>query len=119
MMYETFEEATVDLKQKFPDGLLVTVVANNEAIADVDESPQYFAEEVRCIKIENNVATVSINLFGSDRDILAEIDDFEARDYGLYALTTETTVPDYMLSKNITDQQREWIKSARAERESE
>lgn len=101
------------LDEAFPEGCLVTKVLYSEASAYTDESPQVLISTFRVLEVTNEVPTVSMKFAGMQRDQIIEVEKMEERDFGFYVITSETKSPNYLFSKNISDTQRQIIKSER------
>lgn len=107
------------LDENFPDGAVVTIDQHgDEDLARRDTVPQEVIDFFRVVEVdEDEMVTISMKVSGAYRDIVATIEDFRPREYGFWAITDSEDAPNFLISRNLSDEQRQAIQSERAEEE--
>lgn len=110
----TVEQWQRFLDRAFPEGIVATQILYSEESALSDESPQVIMSGVRVLELEEDgSAVLSLKWQGIERDSVVTVERLEPRDFGYLAVTSETDAPDYLLSRNLSDTQREAVKRER------
>lgn len=109
--FDTREEWDEFFDTEFPDGALVTFVLTSEEAVPYDQSPQDLVAKFSIFDMENGTPTVSFFSLYTDRHFLVPMLGLHERPYGFLMETVEDEAPSLMLSKQLSEEQQQVIKS--------
>ena len=95
------EEWNQYFTEKFPNGVLVTLVRGNEASAHVDDSAQVRTSQIQVMEVEDDYPTIMFIDPFNGRNYIFEVSAVEERENGCFLETSSDTTPDLLLSANV------------------
>lgn len=107
------EEWTQYFGDKFPDGVLVTLVRGDEATAHVDEnSPQIVTSEIQVIGVDEDYPKILFIDPATGRNFIFEVSAVEERENGCFLETSTDSAPDLLMSSELSDEAKQALKES-------
>lgn len=96
---------------RFPEGVLVTLVRGNEGTAHVDQnSPQIVTREIQVTGVEEDYPKILFIDPATGRNYIFDVSAVEERENGCFLETASDSAPDLILSSNLSEESKQALK---------